>query len=266
MRRRLYTFLIAFSLLAALFAGCKSDPPPQPAKEAPAPQAATDLSPEKSSRLLFVNTKFEDEVSESYKGIRDRVQELAPDLKITIVHYREVTPGFVAEFAPDALLLGPQGTPWWKYDQEKLEATRAAVRGYDGPVLGICGGHQFLATTYGGTVAPMKCKEDHKGYDGCRKEEGFHSLRVRKADPLLAGLGGGFVVRENHYEEVKKMPEGFEVLASSDMCGVQAIRLSGRPVYGVQFHPERHDGEHPHGKQILQNFLTLAGLVEEAHE
>ena len=58
MRRRLYTFLIAFSLLAALFAGCKSDPPPQPAKEAPAPQAATDLSPEKSSRLLLVNTKF----------------------------------------------------------------------------------------------------------------------------------------------------------------------------------------------------------------
>lgn len=266
MRHRLHTFLIALLLVTAPLACCKTEPASQPAKESPAAPAAPAPAVEKSKKLLFVNTKFKDEVSQSYTAIKDRVQELAPGLKIEIVHYREVTPKFVADFAPDAMLLGPQGTPWWKYDQEKLEATRAAVRGYDGPILGICGGHQFLATTYGGTVAPMGCKEDHDGYQGCRKEEGFVPLKRQKADPLLAGLGEEFVVRENHYEEVKQMPEGFEVLAASDMCGVQAIRKADRPVYGVQFHPERHDAEHPDGKQILQNFLTIAELLEGTND
>ncbi|MCA1557172.1 MAG: hypothetical protein LC731_01375 [Acidobacteria bacterium] len=30
-----------------------------------------------------------------------------------------------------------------------------------------------------------------------------------------------------------------------------------RPLFSVQFHPELFDEEHPHGRQVLENFLSL---------
>jgi anthranilate/para-aminobenzoate synthase component II len=29
------------------------------------------------------------------------------------------------------------------------------------------------------------------------------------------------------------------------------------PLFGVQFHPELSDEKHPHGRTILENFLSL---------
>jgi anthranilate/para-aminobenzoate synthase component II len=35
------------------------------------------------------------------------------------------------------------------------------------------------------------------------------------------------------------------------------MQHTSRPVFGVQFHPELFDEEHPHGGIILKNFLRL---------
>ena len=50
-------------------------------------------------------------------------------------------------------------------------------------------------------------------------------------------------------------------LAASEACAIQAMRHSARPLYGVQFHPERYSAAHPDGRTIVANFLRLAGLA-----
>lgn len=248
--------LVLVALIVAL-AGCDKK-----AETAQTGKKDVDSAPEIPVRkILVVNTEIDDKIGKSYKTIVGVLIALQPRVKVDIVHYSKVDHLFVAAYKPEAVVLGPQGTPWWEYDQEKLEATRDAVRRYEGPVLGICGGHQFLSTTYGGEVGPMQCVEGHKGYQGCVKEEGFTVVEKKVDDPLLAGLPGQLTLTENHYECVKRMPAGFEVLAGTEMCPVQAIRMTGRPVYGVQFHPERYDDANQHGRVIMSNWLKITGLL-----
>jgi GMP synthase-like glutamine amidotransferase len=59
-----------------------------------------------------------------------------------------------------------------------------------------------------------------------------------QADPLLADLGNPFYAFLWHGDQVTRLPEGAELLASTEVCPVQAYRLRGRPVWGVQFNPQ----------------------------
>lgn len=116
---------------------------------------------------------------------------------------------------------------------------RAAV-----PVLGICAGHQFMALHLGGEAKPAKIAEF-----------GRTQVFVRTEDELFRGLPQSFSVWESHNDEVSQPPKGFEVLAHSRNCPVQAMRSKTRPLFGVQFHPEVEHTEH--GAEIFSNFLRV---------
>ena len=98
-------------------------------------------------------------------------------------------------------------------------------------------------------------------------ERGVVSLETLMDDPIFKGVAvhpGKFRAVESHYEEVKEIPRGFVNLARSEMSGIQVIRIPGKTVYGVAFHPERgwKPGEDPEkaapdGKLILANFLGM---------
>ncbi len=105
-----------------------------------------------------------------------------------------------------------------------MEALEANI-----PVLGICLGHQLLAYWLGGEVK--------RG----RWEIGWLPISATEAgtaDPLLAGLGESFHGFLWHGDQVTRLPEEGILLASSEMCRVQAYRLGDRPVWGVQFNPQ----------------------------
>ncbi|MBN1109572.1 MAG: GMP synthase subunit A [Methanomassiliicoccales archaeon] len=119
----------------------------------------------------------------------------------------------------------------------------------DFPILGICAGMHFMAIHLGGSTGPA-----------VRAEFGRTRLFVDQADELFSGLPGQFDVWESHNDEVKTIPEGFEVLAHSDTCPVEAMRSLRRPLYAVQFHPEVENTEF--GEDIFRNFLKV---VEEWH-
>ena len=112
------------------------------------------------------------------------------------------------------------------------------------PVLGICYGLQLLAHRLGGLVEKA---DDH--------EYGRALLKVETEDPLFADLPGGAerVVWMSHGDRVLRLPEGFEVLGTSQHSPFAAIRHAERPVWGVQFHPEvaHTDG----GSRMLANFV-----------
>ncbi len=132
------------------------------------------------------------------------------------------------------------------------------------PVLGICYGLQWICHTLGGVVE----KADDREY-------GRAKLKLEREDPLFGGWAGGPAERSvwmSHGDRVLRLPADFEVLASSDHSPFAAVRQRGKPVYGLQFHPEVVHTEG--GTDLLASFVhdlcgcgsswSMAAFLDEA--
>lgn len=102
------------------------------------------------------------------------------------------------------------------------------------PMLGVCYGHQIIARSFGG--------------DSCVRvsptpEIGWVKIRRTGDNPVLEGLPSKFHSFQSHFEEVCKAPPGFVVTAGTERCPIQAYYVEGKPIFGVQFHPERNAEE-----------------------
>lgn len=98
------------------------------------------------------------------------------------------------------------------------------------PVLGICLGHQIIADCFGGEVSVGLAAQD---------EEGATQVTLTDAgvdDPLLGPLGATLMVEQSHHDAVVTLPPRATLLASSERCPIQAMRLGS--IVSVQFHPE----------------------------
>ena len=113
------------------------------------------------------------------------------------------------------------------------------------PILGICYGHQLLAKHLGGSVAR-----------GDLQEFGSATIRVRANGGLFDGMARESRVWMSHGDHVARLPDGFQILASTSECEVAAMGSSDRMAYGLQFHPEVVHT--PQGPELLRNFLRRA--------
>jgi GMP synthase (glutamine-hydrolysing) len=114
------------------------------------------------------------------------------------------------------------------------------------PVLGICYGAQLTAKQFGGKVEKSN-----------KREYGRAVLHLEKEDSLLDNLLPSSQVWMSHGDSILKLPEGFELLATTDSIPVAAFKLnasSKKSLYGLQFHPEVYHSIE--GKKILHNFLV----------
>ena len=112
------------------------------------------------------------------------------------------------------------------------------------PVLGICYGLQLMVEALGGHVKATN-----------RREYGRTELRISDTSDLFRGLGSRITSWMSHGDYAEKLPNGFEVIGSSDNCPAAAIREPTSRLYGVQFHPEVAHTEK--GIQIIRNFTQL---------
>jgi len=110
------------------------------------------------------------------------------------------------------------------------------------PILGICYGHQLLATLAQGEVANTG-----------GAEFGKTTLEVTGDSFLLTGLPGSQQVWMSHNDEVVGVPPGFVSVARSNGARVAVMEDRERRLYGVQFHPEVVHT--PRGGEILKRFL-----------
>jgi GMP synthase (glutamine-hydrolysing) len=118
------------------------------------------------------------------------------------------------------------------------------------PVLGICYGHQWIAHALGGEVKPGKAKE----YGAAEITQAVSGER-RAMSILLNGLPRKLQVWMSHGDTVVKLPEGFQVTASSPDCSIAAMEDTKRKIFGTQFHLEvTHT---PQGMEILKRFVDL---------
>lgn len=113
--------------------------------------------------------------------------------------------------------------------EEEARLVRAAAVPGGPAVLGSCWGHQLLAYALAGARHVRRRP---------RPEIGWAAVRVLTGDALLGGPGV-FHAFSIHFDEVFNPPKDlFEVLADSEDCAVQAVRVRGRNIWGLQFHPE----------------------------
>lgn len=113
------------------------------------------------------------------------------------------------------------------------------------PKLGICYGHQLIATQLGGHVEPGKVKE-----------YGIADLIVKNdKNPLLKGLPKQSPMWMSHGDQVTKLPNGYKIIASTKDCEIAAVAFDEQKIYGIQFHPEVTHSKF--GLKILDNFIDI---------
>ena len=157
----------------------------------------------------------------------------------------DITANRVRELAPKGLILS--GGPASVYAKGAPQCD-PAIFDLGIPVLGICYGMQLMCQALGGRVQSHPVRE--YGRARCT------ILENKEANDLFAGVGRETEVWMSHGDQVDTVPNEFVPLACTESCQFAAVKHRGRPMYGLQFHPEvTHT---PEGKKILANFLTNA--------
>lgn len=110
------------------------------------------------------------------------------------------------------------------------------------PILGVCYGHQLITQHFGGNVSP--CEE---------KEYGAQLLFKQTNSVLLSDIPDEHLVWMSHGDQAIILPDGFEVVASTQTCKIAAMQNVEKKIYGLQFHPEVRNSEY--GLKIIENFV-----------
>jgi carbamoyl-phosphate synthase small subunit len=115
------------------------------------------------------------------------------------------------------------------------------------PIFGICLGHQLLALALGGTTRKMA--QGHRGANHPVK-----GLLTGKVE--ITSQNHGFVV------DPESLPKSVEPTHLSLFDGTnEGLRIVGRPVFSVQYHPEASPGPHD-SHYLFERFVAL--MVENA--
>jgi GMP synthase (glutamine-hydrolysing) len=174
----------------------------------------------------------------------------------------------IREFAPKGIILagGPESVTAGQSPRAPELVFEMGI-----PVLGICYGMQTMAEQLGGRVEGSDVREF--GYAQVKVHGSaalLHDIKDHLADDGSTLLD----VWMSHGDKVVAMPEGFELMASTDSCAIAGMYCAEKNFYGVQFHPEvTHTLQ---GQRIFEHFLlelcgcealwTAANIVEDAIE
>ena len=206
--------------------------------------------------LVYLVDNTIDSQGASPREVRAVLGRLIPELEILIEPFHSVSLERVRSLKPSHIILSGQSHPWEMYTPESLAGVFSVIKQASQPILGLCGGHQQIALAYGAKVGLMERVEPGEGYEGAKRERGFLPVR-NTGEGLFKDLPSEIVVWHNHCDEVKEVPDGFRVTASNETCPIQAMQQKGRRLYGIQFHAELFNEDHPEGRKVVENFLSL---------
>lgn len=195
---------------------------------------------------LYVIAKYR----RNFEKLVDRVKEAGGNLALSDFEtLPTMDPEVVNSSYSGVVLSGTEALHTRTADRTRFASLIQFIPKIAVPTLGICGGHQALALAHGGTVAKMS-----------GRVQGFRTVTLEDKDTLLAGLPAKIKVMQSHREQVKQLPPNFVRIAKSADTENEGMRHEERPVYGVQFHPEKWNEENPAGKRILENFVQKIAM------
>ncbi|MGL5821265.1 MAG: anthranilate synthase component II [Sarcina sp.] len=119
------------------------------------------------------------------------------------------------------------------------------------PILGVCLGHQVIGIKNGGSVV--------------RDVEIIHgkkSMILNKGSKLLQDISYRFEAMRYHSLVIKKenFPKTLEVIAELESGTIMGVKVKGKEVYGIQFHPESIGTKE--GEKIIENFVRRICCVK----
>jgi GMP synthase (glutamine-hydrolysing) len=171
--------------------------------------------------------------------------------------YCEIVPYNTAinyEAGLKGIILG--GSPF-SVNEEKALLVDVKIMAEKVPVLGICYGAQLTAKLFGGRVDKSE-----------KREYGRAIFSKVKDDAFLENVSATSQVWMSHSDTIKELPEGFELLGTTESIPVAAFKRTpgtsstGFPLYGLQFHPEVYHSTE--GKIIIKNFLVnICGCTQD---
>lgn len=135
------------------------------------------------------------------------------------------------------------------------------------PILGICRGLQLLNIALGGTLiqdlpSPLRAAHQQPTQDTT------HLIRTNPDCWLFPCYGPSFWGNSAHHQAVGQLGTGLQPAAWSEDGTVEALQHQTRPLFGVQFHPERmiapyHAPGTSNGQAIFSHFLSLCRSLNE---
>jgi len=167
----------------------------------------------------------------------------ALDPEVVVARNDRFDPAEALSRRPRAVVISPgPGRPERAGQSISLIGAAAEARV---PLLGVCLGHQAIASAFGGSV--VRAPEPRHGKSSAVHHDG---------SALFAGLPSPFEAGRYHSLVVEEaaLPPELTVTARTEDGVVMALSHRERPVYGVQFHPE--SVLTPLGERLLANFVA----------
>lgn len=170
-------------------------------------------------------------------------KELGADLKV--IRNDEMSVEEIEALHPEKIIISPgPSTP----NEAGVSLEVIKRLGDKIPILGICLGHQAIGQAFGGTVERAPNMMHGK----------TSKMKICKDSPIFKDIPREFTATRYHSLVVNKdsvphciIPTAF----SADDGEIMALEVEGKPIYGVQFHPESILSEYGH--KIFDNFLKL---------
>ena len=179
------------------------------------------------------------------------IGEMYPN--ILVKRNDEITLEEIKTLQPEAIIISPgPGYP------DSAGISVETIQEFSGkiPILGVCLGHQSIVQAFGGKIIPAH-QLMHGKSSKIRFEE-KHPIFKHIPLPFIAGRYHSLIADET------TLPECLRVIALDENGQVMAISHNSHKTYGLQFHPESVLTSD--GKQLLRNFLTIAGILEAEPE
>ena len=187
-------------------------------------------------KILIIDngSKFSSWLEEELKLQKISFKIISPTQKINLKRLKDIS-GVI-------LTGGPK-----KPSPRNLTNDDKALEELSVPILGICLGHQTVATHFGATIIPLK-----------KNQNKVEKIKItRPKDPIFKGIKSNAYLREFHKYSVKDIPEDFILLAKSKACKIEAMKHKAKKIYSFQGHPEISGMD---GLIILRNFLKMCGI------
>jgi GMP synthase (glutamine-hydrolysing) len=215
------------------------------------------------------------------ENILNNISRLVKTPTTEVAHLSEVATA-AKSFTPDAIVLSGTLRDFDYYDQSILDEFGQFIRETKIPVLAICGGHQLVGLSFGARVITLDKLEQHEQRIARPQEYQYRFIRITEPDdPIFKNINCSepdapariLRVWQNHGLQLDRVPEGFQLLATSYLCRNQMMvkRTDGQLIYTVQFHLEKsfedwnksrtrwqHPNDSRDGRILFENFLTLA--------
>tara|TARA_B100000315_G_scaffold258691_1_gene311711 strand:+ start:3006 stop:3563 length:558 start_codon:yes stop_codon:yes gene_type:complete len=160
---------------------------------------------------------------------------------VLVKHHDKVDPKQILDLNPDRIVISPgPGIPDQAGNSNKIITDLWNKI----PILGVCLGHQCIASVFGVPVKQSK-----------RILHGKTSLIHHLQSGIFNNVPSPFQGARYHSLSIESVPNNFVRTAWTNDGEIMAIVHKSKPVIGVQFHPESFLT--PIGSHILKNFLYV---------